>query len=59
MCRFSEDVSIFSDGELPEPQAELVRAHLAGCSECAAFLAFCWWLDLVAARLLNPPPLLT
>lgn len=38
-CDFEEEVSAWFDGELPEADAERVRAHVAGCTSCRQLVA--------------------
>jgi anti-sigma factor RsiW len=35
--RAKQEMSAYSDGELPEPLAAEVSAHLSGCGECAQY----------------------
>lgn len=44
-CPRLESVSTFSDGELPEPEAQAVREHVSECEECAQFLEWCLTLQ--------------
>jgi AcrR family transcriptional regulator len=51
-----ERLSAYLDGELPPGERALVAAHLAGCEDCAAFLAGLEAADRAGAQLSAEPP---